>query len=238
MVSPCCRAYELQICEQSRGLSSHPADGWCLGFTSVLRLRRCWNKALQQEGKSSAEQNCDSDLGKRIVDSREVESSIISEKFRNICCKVQFIESLGVLLCFAVLAMPCFGFNAVPQITVCCPDAAQLSTFHIVYELKNVKEKWFGKEIFQGLENWFKILNDSEDKTLFWRVQLLPLVWNRDSEDDTCVSAPSVIFWFKALAIGSTTNLASGDAVSGPSQHSYSLWLFASVASRNLQNRW
>lgn len=58
-----------------------------------------------------------------------------------------------------------------------------LSTFSL--RQKFFKEKCFGKLIFKSSENWFKFFNDSEDKTSFWRVQLLPLIWNRDYEDDT-----------------------------------------------------
>jgi len=80
------------------------------------------------------------------------------------------------------------------------------------------------------LENGFKIINGSEDKTLFWRVQLLPLIWNRDYEDDTHVSVTSVIFWFETLALGSTTKLENHQEKepggSSTSQHSFSPWFF------------
>lgn len=53
----------------------------------------------------------------------------------------------------------------------------------------------------------------------------MPMIWNKDCEGDTCVSVTSVIFWFKALASGSTTNLAKFQenvpGVSGTSQNSF-----------------
>lgn len=57
-----------------------------------------------------------------------------------------------------------------------------------------LKKSVLEKKYFKIWKTDLTFLNNSEVKTLFWRDQLLPLIWNKDYEDDTFVSVTSVTF--------------------------------------------